>query len=175
MHPNLLNDIPNKLTDILNPNKFKNCVLKPWAGPTKALFTRQQIRSVSQFIQVSLNSSYLKSHRIQNVYTADMPKKIKLQLRFLLLEIYPDSPVYTSTNTESIKFVQLCCEFTRVNAFTLWHKRIETYLAKYLSTFFSGLVFLRIDPHRMLFLRIASKRIKLIRTNIFIRFCNLPR
>ena len=25
--------------------------------------------------------------------------------------------------------VQLCCEFTQVNAFTLWHERIETYLA----------------------------------------------
>ena len=66
---------------------------------TEAPFTPQQIRSVSQFIQVSLNSSQLKSHRIQDVYTVD----IKLQLRFLLLEIYPDSPVYMNANTESIK------------------------------------------------------------------------
>ena len=27
-----------KLTDILNPNKFKNCELKPWAGPIKSFF-----------------------------------------------------------------------------------------------------------------------------------------
>ena len=74
---------------------------------------------VSQFIQVSLNSSLLKSHRIQDVYTVDMAKIIKLQLRFLLLEIYLDSFVYTSANMEHIKFVQLCCEFTWVNAFTL--------------------------------------------------------
>ena len=45
----------------------------------------------------------LKSHRIQDIYTVDMPKKIKLQLRFLILEIYPDSPVYTSANMEHIK------------------------------------------------------------------------
>ena len=28
-----------KLTDILNPNKFKNCELKPWAGPTKSVLS----------------------------------------------------------------------------------------------------------------------------------------
>ena len=32
----------------------------------------------------------------------DMPKKIKLWLRFLLLEIYPDSPVYTSVQIRSV-------------------------------------------------------------------------
>ena len=78
------------------------------------------------------------------------------------------TPLFTRVQTRSVsKFVQLCCEFTRVNVFTLWHKRIETYLAKYLSTFFSGLIFLRTDPHRILFLPIASERIKLIRTNIY--------
>ena len=63
--------------------------------------------------------------------------------------------------------VQLCREFTQVHAFTLWHKRIGTYLAKYLSIFFCVLIFKRIDPSRILFLCIASKRIKVIRINIY--------
>ena len=100
-----------------------------------------------------------------------MLKIIKFQLRFLLLEIYPDSPVYTRANTKIVKivskFVQLYCEFARVNAFTMWHKWTETYPAEYLCTFFSGLVYVQIDPHRILFFRIAPKQIKLIRTNIY--------
>ena len=85
----------------------------------QAPFARQQIRSVSQVIQVSLNSSQLKSHRILDVCTVDMPKKIKLYLRFLLREIYPDSPVYKSVLIRSVLIlVQLCCEFNRVNVFT---------------------------------------------------------
>ena len=79
--------------------KAIHCKVTRHLGP---VYT-QQIRSVSQFIQVSLNSSWLKSHRIHGVYTVDMPKIIKLQLRFLPLEIYPDSLVYTSANTKSIK------------------------------------------------------------------------
>ena len=43
----------------------------------------------------------------------------------------------------------------------------KTYLAKYLSIFFSVSIFFRIDPNQMLFLRIASKQIKLIQTNIY--------
>ena len=35
----------------------------------------------------------------------NMPKKTKLYSRFLLLRIYPDSPVHTSAKTERI---QLC-------------------------------------------------------------------
>ena len=38
---------------------------------------------------------------------------------------------------------------------------------KYLSTFSCVLIFIRIDPNRIPFLRITSKRIKLIRTNIY--------
>ena len=50
-----------------------------------------------------------------------MPKKTKLYSRFLLLRIlYPDSPVHTSGNIRRVfRFVQLCCKFARVNAFTL--------------------------------------------------------
>ena len=40
-------------------------------------------------------------------------------------------------------------------------------MAKYLSTFLCVLIFTRIDPNRILFLRIASKRIKVIRINIY--------
>ena len=43
--------------------------------------------------------------RIQDVYMANMPKKMKLYSRFLLLRTYPDSPVHMSANTERI---QIC-------------------------------------------------------------------
>ena len=97
-----------------------------------------------------------------------MPKTNKLQSRFLELGNYPDSPGLTRVQIRILLiFVQLCCEFTRVNAFTPLHKRIGTYLAKYICTFFSGLIFLRVDPNRIPFLRIASKQLKLMRTNIY--------
>ena len=39
MRPNHLNDTPNKLTDILNPNKFENCELKPGAALNKSFLS----------------------------------------------------------------------------------------------------------------------------------------
>ena len=47
-------------------------------------------------------------------------KETKLYSRFLLLRIYPDSPVHTSANTERIQIcpVMLYHKFTRVNTFT---------------------------------------------------------
>ena len=86
------------------------------------------------------------------------------------------SPLFTRVQIRSVsEFVPLCCEFTQVKAFTPWHKMIEIYLDKYLSTFFSVLVFIRIDLNRMLFLRITSKRIKVIRSDIytFLQFTRL--
>ena len=47
----------------------------------------------------------LKFHLIQYVNMANMPKKTKLYSRFLLLRIYPDSPVHMSANMERI---QIC-------------------------------------------------------------------
>ena len=49
----------------------------------------------------------VKISRSKDVYTVDMSKIIKLQLRLLLLEIYPDSPVYMSVNTERIKICSI--------------------------------------------------------------------
>ena len=49
-----------------------------------------------------------------------------------------------------------------LNAFTLGYKRVGPYLGNYLFTVFCVLILIRIDPN----LHIASKRIKLIRTNI---------
>ena len=46
-----------------------------------------------------------KFHRIQDVYMENMPKKTKLYSGFLLLRIYPDSPVHMSANMECI---QIC-------------------------------------------------------------------
>ena len=47
----------------------------------------------------------LKFHLIQDVNMANMPKKTKLYSRFLLLRIYPDSPVHMTANMERI---QIC-------------------------------------------------------------------
>ena len=75
------------------------------SSATYAPFTLEQICSVSEFNQVFWNSSWSNFHQIQDVYMANMPKKTKLYSRFLLLKIYPDSPVHTSANTEHI---QIC-------------------------------------------------------------------
>ena len=87
----------------------------------------------------------------------------QLYSRFLLLRIYPDS-LFTRLQKQSLfRFVQLCCKFTRVNAFTPWYKWVGAYLGNYLLTFFCVFIFIRIDPNR----HIASKRIKLIQINIY--------
>ena len=46
-----------------------------------------------------------KFHQIQDVYMENMPKKTKLYSGFLLLRIYPDSPVHMSANMEC---TQIC-------------------------------------------------------------------
>ena len=114
--------------------------------------------------------------------------KLELGFRTFTLQIYLKTkssyvsynrefirtPLFTRVQIRSVsKCVQLCCEITRVNAFTPRHQRIGTYLGKYLSNFFSVLIFLRIDHNQMLFLRIASKPTKLIRSNILV--CEIPR
>ena len=110
------------------------------------------------FVQVNSNRSWSKFHLIQDLNMANMPKKTKLYPRFLLLRIYPNSPVHRSIQIWGVfRFAQLRCKFSPVNAFTLWYKRVAVYLGNYLSTFFCVLSFIRIDPN----LRIASKQIKL--------------
>ena len=141
----------------------------------KAPFTRQQMCSVSQFIQVSLNSSYLVkiSPDSKRLHGRDAKENQAPVTFFNTGNLSWLSPVYMSVQIRSVLIlVQLCCEFTRVNAFTLWHKWIGIYLAKYLSTFFYVLIFTRIDLNRILFLHIASKRIKVIRISIdmFLQF-----
>ena len=66
------------------------------------------------------------------------------------------------------RFVQLCCRFTQVNAFTLRYKRVGAYLGSYFSTFFCVLIFIRIDP-KMLHPNESNYKYG----QIFIRFCNL--
>ena len=64
------------------------------------------------------------------------------------------------------RFVQLCCKFTQVNAFTPWYKRVGAYLGNYLSTFFCVLIFIPISV-----LRLNESNYKY--GQIFTRFCNL--
>ena len=68
-------------------------------GPIYTITNTQLIRinpDKLKFIPVKISPD-------QDVYTANMPKKTKLYSRFLLLRIYPDSPVHTSANTERIQ------------------------------------------------------------------------
>ena len=68
------------------------------------------------------------------------------------------TPLFTRLQIRNLfRFVQLCCKFTRVSAFThdIW---VIIYLL-----FFCVLIFIRIDPN----LHTVSKRIKLLRTNIY--------
>ena len=76
------------------------------------------------------------------------------------------TPLFTRVQIRSVfrLFVQLCCKFTWVNAFTRWYKRVGAYLGNLIFIHF----FLRIHFYPdWSHLRIASKRIKLIRTNIY--------
>ena len=54
-------------------------------------------------------------HPGQN-FIGSRTKKTKLYSRFLLLRIYPDSPVHTSANTESIKICSVMgkCIYTEI-------------------------------------------------------------
>ena len=94
---------------------------------------------------------------------ANMSKETKVYSRFLLLRIYPESPVHTSANM-----------YSDLSSYTVnvpdpgkcIYTVIETvggYLGNYLYTFFCVLMFIQIDPN----LHIASKRFKLIQTNIY--------
>ena len=59
----------------------------------------------TQRIQIYPGKLKSKFHLIQDVNMANMSKETKLYSRFLMLRIYPDSPVHTSANTERI---QIC-------------------------------------------------------------------
>ena len=130
------------------------------SGPIYTTTNTQRIRIYPS----KWNPSWSKFHRIQDVYMANMPKKTKLYSRFSLLRIIR-THLFTRVQIRSVfRFVQSCCKFTQVNAFTPCYKRVEAYLGNYLSNFFCVLIFIRIDRN----LHIASKLIKLIRTNIYI-------
>ena len=76
----------NERTSLLEKNEQKCIVL-----------------GISQFQAWPSASSKL--HWIQDIYMENVPKKTKLYSCFLLLRIYPDSPVHMSANTECI---QIC-------------------------------------------------------------------
>ena len=48
----------------------------------------------------------------------NMPKKTKLYSRFLLLRIYPDSPVHTSANTERIQICPVMLYICKYGAYS---------------------------------------------------------
>ena len=70
-------------------------------GPIYTITNTRRIRIYPGKLKFIL----VKISPVKDVYMANMKKKTKLYSRFLLLRIYPDSPVHTSTNTERI---QIC-------------------------------------------------------------------
>ena len=69
--------------------------------PIYTITNTQRIRIYS----CKLKSFLIKFHLIQDINMVNMPKKTKLYSRFLMLRIYPDSPVHSTANTERI---QIC-------------------------------------------------------------------
>ena len=110
------------------------------------------------------------------IYTITNTQRIRIylgKLKFILVNISsargqrkPNSvhvsycSLFTRVQIRSVfKFVQLW-----VNVFARWYKRVAAYLGNLIFIhLFCVLIFILIDPN----LRIASKRIKLIRTNIY--------
>ena len=131
------------------------------------------------------------------IYTITNTQRIRIypcKLKFILVKISPDpghlhcrhakesQTLFTFLTTVNLsglpcsheckysifRFVQLCCKFTQVNAFTLRYKRAGAYLGNYLSTFFCVLIFIRIDP-KMLYLNESNYKYR----QIFTRFSKL--
>ena len=131
------------------------------------------------------------------IYTITNTQRIRIypgKLKFILVQISPDPgrlperlakenqtlfTFLTAVNLSGLpcsheckysvfRFVQSCCKFTQVNAFTLQYKRVRAYLGNYLSTFFCVLIFIRIDP-KMLDLNESNYKYG----QIFTRFCKL--
>ena len=128
--------------------------------------------TVSEFIQANWNSFWSKFSRIQDIYMANMPKEAELYSCFLLLQIYPDSLVHTSAilSVSVFRVVQLCCKFTRVNAFTPWYRGVGAYHIWVIiyKLLFLVLIFIPIDPKK---LRLNESNYKY--GQLFTRFCNL--
>ena len=117
----------SKSSIILKQKRDFRCLLNKWVGapficsymPVKwAVWRRPHLRynkyiGYQNFFQVNWISSWSKFHRIYDVYMANMPQKTKLYSRFLLLKVYPDSPVHTRANTEPIQFCPVMLKFTR--------------------------------------------------------------
>ena len=121
-------------------------IWQKWAGPIYTI----KIHSVSEFIQVNWNSSWSKFHWIQDVYMANMPKKPNSIHASYYWE-FIRTPLFRWVQIRSVsRFVQLCCKFTRVNAFTPWYKRVGAYQGNYLSTFFCVLILFGLIPIPML-------------------------
>ena len=93
--------------------RSKRCDL----GPIYTTTNTQRIR-IYPGTRLKSIQSWSKFYLIQDVTMVNMPKKTTRYSRCLLLRIYPDSPVHMSAKQSVFKFVQLCCKFTRVNAFT---------------------------------------------------------
>ena len=129
-------------------------------GPIYTITNTQRIRIYPGKLKFILAENFTRSRTFTWQTCQRRPNSVHVSYCWEFIR----TPLFTQVQIPSVfKFVQLCCKFTRVNAFTPLYKRVGAYLGNYLSTFFCVLSFIRIDPN----LHIASKRIKLIPTNIY--------
>ena len=121
-----------------------------------------------------------------SIYTVTNTQRNRIypgKLKFILVEISPDprqrksnsihvsyywefirTPLFTRVQIRSVfRFVQLCCKFTWVNAFTRWYKRVGAYLGNLIFIHF----FLCINFYPDWSQSLYCVSIKLTRTNIY--------
>ena len=129
-------------------------------GPIYTITNTQCIRIYPGLIEIHPGQNFTESRTFTWQTCQRKPNSIHVSYYGEFIR----TPLFTRVQIRSVfRFVQLRYKFTRVNAFTPLYNQVGAYLGNYLSTFFCVLIFIRIDPN----LDIASKRIKLIQTNIY--------
>ena len=121
-------------------------------------------QNLSRYIEIHPGQNFIDPGRLHGRHA----KENQTLFTFLTTVNLSGPPCSHECKYSVFRFVQLCCKFTQVNAFTLRYKRVGAYLGNYFSTFFCVLIFIRIDP-KMLHLNKSSYKYG----QIFIRFCNL--
>ena len=114
------------------------------------------------------------------IYTITNTQRIRIypgKLKFILVKM-SSAPGQRNPNSMHVSYywefirtplltrvqIRRVFRFVQLSVFTRWYKRVGAYLGNLIFIHFFWLsIFIRIDPN----LRIASKRIKLIRINIY--------
>ena len=137
-------------------------------GPIYTITNTQRIRIYPGKLK---SASWSKFHRIKiSCLHGKHAKENQTLFTFLTAENFNiRTPLFTRVQIRSVfRFFQLCCKFTKVNAFTPWYKRVGAYLGNYLSTFFCVLILFGLIPISILCLNESNQY-----GQIFTRFCNL--